>query len=490
MQTKNQISMKRKTLYGIMLLGVFLSAFGAGNFPTARAQEETPQTPTPTSEPPACFTLDLIVASGEGTLTATTTQNCDGGYLDGTLVDLLAKPAEGYLLSQWSETDEDGDELVNHIIVTGNTRISVSFEPMEMENLNSPDLAPITIESISNPYLVKDIHSGTSSSYPYYFTEVNGVMYFEAYDELNGNELWKSDGAEAGTTIVKDIYPGSIGANPNAFIKFDGKLIFGADDGTTGSELWESDGTESGTKLLKDINSSGSSDPYNFIEINESLFFVARDDLNGMELWKTDGIDAGTLLVKDINSGIGDSIVYDEYQWMVSMNGFLYFTATDGVDGAELWKSDGTEAGTTMVKNINASGDSNPSFLTVANGILFFSADDGINGLELWKSDGTEAGTILVKEINSDSLAKFINVNDTLFFMSGYNTYYSTTLWKSDGTEEGTVLVKSIESATDPSGRCLVNLNGELFFSGDDGVYGHELWKSDGTSNGTVLETV
>ena len=37
---------------------------------------------------------------------------------------------------------------------------------------------------------------------------------------------------------------------------------------------------------------------------------------------------------------------------------------------------------------------------TGVNGTLFFRADDGSSGLELWKSDGTEAGTVRVKDIN------------------------------------------------------------------------------------------
>ena len=37
------------------------------------------------------------------------------------------------------------------------------------------------------------------------------------------------------------------------------------------------------------------------------------------------------------------------------------------------------------------------------NGILFFSGNvHGVNGPELWKSDGTTAGTVLVKDINDD----------------------------------------------------------------------------------------
>ncbi|MDX1488869.1 MAG: hypothetical protein R3268_11750, partial [Acidiferrobacterales bacterium] len=79
-----------------------------------------------------------------------------------------------------------------------------------------------------------------------------------------------------------------------------------------------------------------------------------------------------------------------------------YFSASDGngVNGRELWMSDGTNAGTVLVKDIRSGGgSSNPANLTVFNGALYFSADDGVNGRELWKSDGTDAGTVSVKDI-------------------------------------------------------------------------------------------
>jgi ELWxxDGT repeat protein len=43
---------------------------------------------------------------------------------------------------------------------------------------------------------------------------------------------------------------------------------------------------------------------------------------------------------------------------------------------------------------------SSPANLVVSNGQLFFTADDGVNGIALWKTDGTEDGTELVKDID------------------------------------------------------------------------------------------
>ena len=114
--------------------------------------------------------------------------------------------------------------------------------------------------------------------------------------------------------------------------------------------------------------------------------------------------------------------------------------ANDGVNGQELWKSDGTSAGTVLVKNIgpgNVSGA--PAELSVVNGTLFFSAADFVSGRELWRSDGTAAGTVLVKDIapgsQSSDPSTLTNGNGTLFFAA---TAFDGRLWKSDGTAAGT----------------------------------------------------
>src|SRR5947209_8369307 len=83
----------------------------------------------------------------------------------------------------------------------------------------------------------------------------------------------------------------------------------------------------------------------------------------------------------------------------VAMNGALYFAATDLTHGTELWKTDGTAAGTVIVDDIDPGTlGSNPTSLTVVGSTLFFAASDGVHGPELWESDGTTAGTVMVKD--------------------------------------------------------------------------------------------
>jgi ELWxxDGT repeat protein len=126
-------------------------------------------------------------------------------------------------------------------------------------------------------------------------------------------------------------------------------------------------------------------------------------------------------------------------------------------------------------------GGSSPIYLTNVSGTLFFSAIDGI-GRDLWRSDGTSAGTVLVKSINGSlgglSPSSLTNVNGRLFFRARTQAQ-GDELWTSDGTAAGTVLVKDINPGpgdSGPFGAKLSNVNGSLFFAANDGVHGTEPW--------------
>ena len=337
--------------------------------------------------------------------------------------------------------------------------------------------------------LLKDINTGTATSYPEDFIQIGDMVYFTADDIIHGKELWITDGTDYGTRLVKDIYVGDNDSYPRYMTEYNGILYFTASTYEYGNELWKSDGTEEGTVLVKDICSSGTHHK-NLITSNGMLFFLTDDGLTGEELWKTDGTEAGTVLVKDIAEGIEDSDISELFDF----NGTLYFRANDNTGiGSELWKSDGTEAGTVLVKDIEAgSSSSYISDFNIINGELLFYANVSSYGEDIWKTDGTEAGTVIVKDIDPDDYSyiegDLIEYNNELYFCAYHGTSYGYELWKTDGTETGTVIVKDIvvgDSGSDPENFYVAN--GYLFFTANDGTCGNELWKTDGTETGTTF---
>ncbi|MEO0687491.1 MAG: ELWxxDGT repeat protein, partial [Cyanobacteria bacterium J06649_11] len=346
------------------------------------------------------------------------------------------------------------------------------------------------------------INPGSESSNPELLGTVNGNLLFTTFNpsESLNTKLWKTDGSEAGTVVIEDF--GNNSFPPTLTTRVDGAIYFLLNTSFTTLSLYKSDGTESGTfsvdssnlrtgERITDLTSVGDSVFYSAI-VSVSSFFPSR-------LFKIDNNTNNPVVIQQ-NQEFGGGRADD----LKAVGNTLFFTDNinqleEGTLDTELWKSDGTDAGTVLVKDINPNDSSNPDLLADVGGTLFFSAEDGTSGRELWKSDGTEAGTVLIKDINpgssssisptpftpptSNSGNKFADVSGTFYFIADDGTN-GNELWKSDGTNSGTILVKDIISGSggsDPSN--LTNVNGTLFFTVNDGSNGTELWKSDGTES-------
>ena len=360
--------------------------------------------------------------------------------------------------------------------------------------------------------LVKDIAASTASSNPANLIVFNNALYFVADDGASGYELWKTDGTEAGTAIVTDLYTGSTDAFPSSatsrhFAIMGSYLYFMAQgSNSTGYELWRTNGTAGGTTLVKDIyTGSGHGYPNHLKNVNNTLYFWAKTSVAGYELWKSDGTESGTVMIKDIYPGSSDSgWAFNSYNNNSSttstpdfflFGGNVYFTAQDGSTGYELWKTDGTVAGTVQVKDLKPGTGSSYtgggytynngySGLTLFKNELYFSSEDGTaqpyHGSELWKTNGTEAGTVMVKDIvagTGDSTPEFFTIyNNTLYFAAGSGSS-TRVLWKTtDGTEASTI---SISGILNPN--YLTVSNGILYFSAyaSSGSVGTELYRFD-----------
>jgi len=355
---------------------------------------------------------------------------------------------------------------------------------------------PVAAEALAATTVsrVSDINPGSADAFPSGTVSIGTSVYFNARDGVNGIELWKSSGTAAGTVIVKDINPGSGSSVPSALTNIDGVLYFFADDAVHGAELWKSDGTAAGTVMVKDINPNGDSYPSNFTLVNRTIYFGARGTGQyGMDLWKTDGTANGTQKV-DVGASVAGPLR--------AYNGSLLFWAGEAQHGRELWKVD--SAGLpSMVKDINpgvADGMPLPAqgftqYGREVNGTFMLNANDGEHGVELWKSNGTAAGTVMVKDVqpgSDSSNPRFVTSTSVLYFSAMPGAPGAVELWTSDGTSDGTVGVSSsvFPSGTDELGTSPTsagNLNGLALFQGWDSVHGSELWRSDGTSAGTYL---
>ena len=393
--------------------------------------------------------------------------------------------------------------------------------------------------------LVKDIHLGDedADSIPGWFVEHNNEIFFAAFSDANGDELWKSDGTPEGTELVSDINPGAEGSRPGELVLFNDEIYFAASDGLDNDELWKSDGTDAGTELVADIRAGRSSSPGSssgLYEFNGYLYFNARDNDNGVELWRSDGTAEGTTLVLDADPGETSSWPSDFFEF----RGDLYFiaetlnpefdrffahlfrvdhdsgTAVQAVDmpiellegvlvsgdhmyfaglrddvGFELFRSDGTDAGTTLMRDaMSGSGDSNPRNFFEHNGKVYFAASDSReSGTErliynLWSTDGTPFGTRKVSPIEIYAAGSFVSYEDELYF-TGRSEEFGWELHKTNGTTNGTQLVHDIATGAEDSQALPKHVfGGQLVLIAETSEDGWEIWTYDG-ANMTMIET-
>ncbi|HEX2644973.1 MAG TPA: ELWxxDGT repeat protein [Thermoanaerobaculia bacterium] len=272
---------------------------------------------------------------------------------------------------------------------------------------------------------------------------LGSAVYFVVYDQnARSSELWKSDGTVAGTGKAFDL-PGLTIHSVNGTGQ---ELILGgtSEDGDT-HELWLSNGTAAGSRRVLSGQRPLPVRYFSFVRVGSQIFFAF--DVGGQvdEMWVIDSIagvarQVGTTAFRfrstwDLTAHQGalyffskdddlptlwrataDDIApvrtFVDREWLgqqtflTSFNGALYFVADDGSRGGEVWKSDGTAAGTVLLRDIApGSNDSRPTGLAVANGRLFFSANDGVHGAELWQTDGSAGGTRLVQDIAPEGLS-------------------------------------------------------------------------------------
>ncbi|WP_420572843.1 T9SS type A sorting domain-containing protein [Kordia sp.] len=359
--------------------------------------------------------------------------------------------------------------------------------------------------------------NSNGNSSPHSFVEFNGEIYFNAFNDNSGRELWKTDGTQAGTVLVKDLYTGTSffqqnSGDPRRLTVLNGELFFTAKTSAEGRELWKTDGTEAGTVLVKDILTgvgNGVVSGYQpFTIFNNKIVFIADEPgTSNTYLYESDGTNTGTKPISTLAQMWFSSQIESD---ICVYNGFLIFEGrnSNGANlGRELWKTDGTQAGTVLVKDINpGSSNSFPREMTVFNNIVYFHVEDNTHGDELWQTDGTLAGTLLVKDINPGvvggigSYAKFTEFNNKLYFLAD-DGIHGREIWFTDGTELGTEMLLDINSTGnqwsipigDGTQQTFYVFQNKLYFKATDSFNGGNIadnlepWESDGTASGTNM---
>ncbi|MBI4578305.1 MAG: hypothetical protein HY718_01290, partial [Planctomycetes bacterium] len=255
--------------------------------------------------------------------------------------------------------------------------------------------------------MIKDLSPGAGSSTFGGSAAMTGVdavwrLWLSADDGTDGQELYRLQATLYPVlTLHSDLNAGAASSGPQGLFRHSpgalGSAYFSADDGTNGRELWKvstSTGLTDNVTFVADINPGpGSSNPSGFQAGNAPgggvpaiVIFAADDGTNGREIWKVD--TNGALMIQDINPTAGVSSDPQSLTTVVLVANTdirVFFTADDGVNGRELWATDGTPEGTLLFQDLHPGPDgSSPERLTAAPGRLFFLADDGAHGVELW----------------------------------------------------------------------------------------------------------
>lgn len=343
-------------------------------------------------------------------------------------------------------------------------------------------------------------------------------------------KLWVSEGDAENTHLLGEFSRVSIsGTEHSDFNHFtDSKyLYFIAKEASSTSStsegsiyLWRTDGTVEGTLKLAELTSSSAG--------NVSLQLLGRSDdifyfsVSG-KVWQTDGSVDGTFVIKEFAHDTASSeqaikLHTPDYRWEI--DGFALFSANDGMHGTELWISDGTKDGTSMLKNFSypdpdgGTAGSDPSsefdlalpevdpfsesYPSLKDGFFVFVAEEhSSNSFTLWTSDATKEGT---KEIRSFEMFDYSGgdfrvqhklVDGNLFFLAtDYNSTtggYTKGLWMSDGTPEGTKIIKEVSESY--HFQWIDSPDDRIFFAvaNPDNSEQMQLWITDGTDSGTTL---
>lgn len=338
-----------------------------------------------------------------------------------------------------------------------------------------------------------DFVSGTSVGGPSVSSTaavvLGGLLIFPGRDASGGTEPWVSDGTQAGTVKLADVYPGTVGSDPEDITLAGGVVYFTARNQANDRPLWRTDGTPAGTWEVGHFGTHELGGPRHLTTLGGVLYFGIPELGKGVSLWRCDGTAAGSTRLRIIKS-----IYSYSPRAFTELGGRLIFNGSGEGEAEELWTTDGTEAGTHVLKDMVAGTNHGftaweaKSWLAVGN-TLYFMATDGLLGEELWKTDGTAGGTVAARDISPGELSSkpgnMTELGKSVYFTSTSELGLRDTLWRMNRLGGG--LKKAygpLLSDNYASIGSLVPLKKRLLFVANEDSEGR-LWTSDGSTRGT-----
>jgi ELWxxDGT repeat protein len=339
------------------------------------------------------------------------------------------------------------------------------------------------------PHLVADLNRGPNTEGQTVFVGLSAaglpILAFQGYDPDHGAELWRSDGTPEGTFRLTDVCPGRCGADPRTIQIVGGRLYFTADDGVSGRELWRSDGTPGSERRVRDLCPGPcDSEIEALTPLGDRLLFLVVTASGARDVWATNGMRPGTrrlaaLCGRDPESGgCAASPV-----GLVRAGGLVFFgLADDGI--GDLWRSDGTAAGTRPLRELLGPAPPPPTASELAafgDSILFWTDD------ALWRTDGTAAGTAeVVKVADIPGLTDAGPGAPVAVWNGVLYSFLGSTLVRTDGTAAGTSVVDVFPPGKFPQSPMIPIAGGLLFVMEGANGSPSALWRTGGTPGSTA----
>jgi len=362
----------------------------------------------------------------------------------------------------------------------------------------------------------------SASSQPTLLTPVGSRVFFAAWDEDHGRELWVTDGTVAGTYLVKDILAGPDGSNPRQLQSQGHRVWFMALNATSILEVEPvvSDGSVAGTYSVRPSPTNvsvGLSRPQILAAHDHGLFWSTAE-----QLWQSDGAPPGTIMLQphlkvtsmveaggilyfagdsdSVQNGIGQSDGTTDFTFwlataspesgyldsLTAADSHLFFVFDSSNPGLWAMNIHGKQMAIEVLPQPPQQHDLGARFLTALGSLLIFSFDDSVNGRELWKSDGTPAGTAILADIAdgpSSGNPEFLTVaGNGVYFVARENST-GAELWKTDGKKKGTVRLTDLragEGGSFPTLLVPAPFDDGVLFAATTPDRGTELWWSSG----------